>query len=162
MATKVVYFSRYGTTRTVAETIRFRLGDAAEIYPLAENPVTVYPEDTVVLVCPVYFGGVNKIVRQFVANNMVALEACDFYLCFCNAIDPVPDSVLTSVHPKVTTIAQQIVSMGTIVRFQRLTWWHRQIYRIKARTDSDLDTLDMQRMDGMISEILAKQTSVQA
>ncbi|MBE3577025.1 MAG: flavodoxin domain-containing protein [Limnochordales bacterium] len=84
MKTLIVYASKHGATRQYAELLAGQLPGETRLVDLKKDPgVDVSPFDTVVVGGAVYFGQVQKEVREFCARNLATLRQKRLGLFIC-------------------------------------------------------------------------------
>ena len=83
MSTLIVYATKYGFTKTCAESLAKKLGENVDIYDLNSNLPDLKKYDKVIIGGSIYAGKIRKTVMRFCTDNLNTLKEKKLGLFIC-------------------------------------------------------------------------------
>lgn len=157
MTLAILYTTRYGSTRSIAETIADRLRDAFSGVQIVDvNRRSDLPEADVVLIgSPIYGGSTPRAMRAFVDAHLDELlsRRVGLYLsCFYDGTRA-EQQLADNVPPRLVAHSFGAYFPGGTVTFSRLRWIDRLLMKKIAGVNDDVDRRNEAEIDRLVSDV---------
>ena len=156
MSIAILYATRYGSTRDVAELLAGRLAKDVRLYDLADRaPVDLSDVSVVVIGSPVFSGRVPGAVRRFVAGarELLARRAVVLYMTSLYS-GARAEAQLVDNYPA-WLVAQSRANhfVGGRIRLAELRRIDSLVLRRVGLVSDDIDTISDSSIDELISSV---------
>lgn len=163
MRLAVLYASKYGATRSVAEAIaslcREEGMDASDVSVTEIGRSTQMPDADVVLVgAPVYAGLIPGRIRRFLEQNLDSLTQVRLGLFLCCLYSGTRAEQQLSDNVPTRLLAHSFTRhyVGGRVDFDSLRFCDRQIMKRVGRIDHTLDTISNEAIRQIVADVLRR------
>lgn len=151
MKTLVVFDTKHGTTRDIAQKLAMAIGDGTETFELGSGGKPELGKfDAVVLGGPVYAGTWSRRAKGFARDNEAALAKKRFAAFSSGTEKKDAASILkASLPPGLSGASVSLAGLGGAMVMARMNAFERFIIKKVAKTTSDTSTVD----EGAILEL---------
>lgn len=163
MSIAIVYASRYGTTRSVAESVAARINERGRSRATLLDAGTARradcPADPIIVVgLPIYGGSTLAPIARFLERHeRKLLERRIAFFMSCLYTGPRAESQLADAVPSVLLAhAYGRYFVGGRVDFSELRPLHRFIMRRIGAVSGDVDKLDQAEVDRMVRDLVER------
>ena len=152
MKTLIVYATKHGATRDIAERLAKQL-HGADVYDLAKPGVPAAAAyDCVVVGSPLYAGMARKEARKYLKANEAALQGKKLGLFLSGVSTEPPDSYLKSNYPASLVQHAATATLGAKFDPASAGGFERFIMKLVAKATAPIDTIN----DDAIAAFAAK------
>lgn len=157
MSTAIIYMSKHGTTKKIAELFKSKLEpEQTQIFNLkTTESIELENYDTVIIGGSIHIGSIQKKLRQLIANNMTILlkkRIALFIVCMQKGEER--EEQFTNAFPielRKVSIANGF--MGGEFCFDRMNFLERAIVKKIAGKSSDVSEIDYEAIDAFINKL---------
>lgn len=159
MKTAIIYASKHGTAKKVAETIVERLKETTEVelFSLKENSNPDIDEfDTIVLGSSIYMGNSSKKIRTFCKNNETILlqKKLGLFICGMHPSKAEQEKELKVAYPEILQKnAVANVFLGGEFLFESMNFFERFIAKMIAKTNVSVHQIDWDGVDNFVKKL---------
>ena len=164
MKTLVLYATKYGAAKGLAEKIAAKMPGEALVQNVGEQSIDISGYDAVILGTPIYMGRPRKEMKAFIQNNMPALlqkRIGLFLSCLQDENDSVSQQFQIAFPKELRDHALCLAALGGAVDRDRLNKLDGLIMRaISAKLPNDnrvVSTLSEERIDQLVELMTATQ-----
>ena len=156
MKTAIIYASKHGTTRKVADLIKTKLnGDQTVLFNLAEEK---HPEfrnfDRILIGSSVYAGSIQPKVRKFVEQNMIGLLQKEIGIFVCCLFFEKANEQIDKGFPEILRKhAKSVKHLGGEFRFEEMNAIERLLVRKISGVTQNVSKIDIVEIDEFINQI---------
>lgn len=151
MKTIVVYDTKHGTTRKVAQKLAEAIGQEASTCDLSQGGrPDLSSFDTVVLGGPVYAGSWSRRATAFARANQAVLAGKRF-AAFASgyAIDQGKAALQSALPPHLASAAVSLASLGGAYVFKQMGAFERFIVKLVSKSTADASSVDGAAIAGL-------------
>ena len=163
MKTLVLYASKYGATKALAEKIASKMPGEALAVKVGGQPADMNAYDTIILGTPIYMGKSHKEMKHFVSKNLPILlqkRIGLFLCCLQDENDSVSRQFQIAFPKALRNHALCLAALGGAVDRNQLSAFDGLIMRIvSANLPNDnrvISTLSEERIDQLIERMKAE------
>ncbi len=155
MKTLIVYATKHGATREIAQRIA-ALADGATLHDLKGGAPSLEGYDRVILGSPVYAGMILKEAKAFAQQNAAALRGKQLAL-FVSGMDPSKeqDDFAANFPPEIVQAAKAARFLGGIFDPKKAGFMGRLIMKAVAKQTAYTDTIDDARIKQFVEAVEA-------
>lgn len=157
MNTAIIYMSKHGTTKKIAELLKSKLdSDQTQIFNLKKaKSIELRNYDTIIIGGSIHIGSIPKKLKQFIANNMtILLKKRIALFMICMQKGEKRDEQFTNVFPielRKVSIANGF--MGGEFCFDRMNFLERTIVKKIAGKSSNVSEIDYKAIEVFTSKL---------
>ena len=160
MRLAILYTTRYGSTRAIAESVADRLrGSFSDVQVYEVGRKSVLPEaDAVLIGAPIYGGSIPRAMQAFVEahlDELLSRRVGLFLSCFYDGTRA-EQQLADNFPPRLVAHSFGRYFPGGTVSFSRLRWIDRLLMKKVAGVTEDVDrrnAAEIERMAGDLREI---------
>lgn len=163
MKFSIVYATKYGATRLVAEAIARGCGDAGiepqEIEVIDVRTASAVPDsDTIVIGSPVYGGRIPAAITRFMESHLDALveRRIGLYLCCLYDGARAEQQLADNFPARLVAHSFGQYFVGGRVDYPRMRWLDRFIMKRVAGIDHDVDTTKESEIRRLIEDLIGR------
>jgi len=163
MKTLVLYASKYGTAKSLAETIAAKMPGEATALPIGKQIIDLGAVDTVILGTSVYMGKPRKEMKVFVRENLPVLlqrKIGLFLSCLLDEDSSVTTQFQNAFPKELRDHADCLAALGGAVDRERLNKLEGFIMRmVAARLPNDgrvISNVAEERIDQLVEKMTFK------
>lgn len=157
MNTAIIYISKHGTTKKIAELIKTKLDSyQTHIFNLKKTgPIDLAKFDTIVIGGSIHVGSTPKKLRQFITNNMVILLTKRIALFLvCMHKDEKRDEQFTNAFPQeLRKISIADGFMGGEFNFDKMNFIEKAIIKKIAGKSSNVSEIDYEVIEDFVKKL---------
>ncbi|MDR2009682.1 MAG: flavodoxin domain-containing protein [Bacteroidales bacterium] len=147
MNTAIIYISRYGTTKKVAEKIsEYLKNDKIKLIDIdLERSPDISQYDKIILGAGVYAGKISRKIYNFAEKNIekIILKPLGLYICGMETDEQkLNDELEKAYPPELSKHAKTISCLGGEFRFDKMNFFEKAIIKKIAKTDKNISRID--------------------
>ena len=160
MKTLILYATKYGATREIAERISSNLGGATILDLKQENIPDLAEFDCVIIGSSLYAGSIRKEAKAFLAKNADALNGkqIGLFISGMSKDESENEKMFTSNFPEAILKAAKVKSLlGGIFNPQKAGGVERFVMKIVTKQKGHVDTIDDEKIKRFVELFLCLQ-----
>ncbi|MCK9163265.1 MAG: flavodoxin domain-containing protein [Bacteroidales bacterium] len=156
MKTAIIYYSKHGTTKRVAEMLESKLTVEKTFIDLQiHKSPNIEKYDSIILGSPVYAGTPSKIMKNFCMQNIDCLKSkpIGLYVCGMEKDELKQKEELERAYPiALIEIAKTKKFLGGEFLFENMNFFERMIVKKIAKTDKNVSAINYENLDKFVLE----------
>jgi len=156
METAIIYYSKHGTTKRVAEMLASKLTVEKTFIDLKiHKSPNIEKYDSIILGCPVYAGNPIKKMKNFCMQNIEHLKSkpVGLYVCGMEKDEIKQQEELERTYPlELIEKAKTKKFLGGEFLFENMNFFERMIVKKIAKTDKSVSTINYENLDMFVIE----------
>ena len=151
MRTIILYATKHGAAREVAERISAGLG-GVDLFDLKQEKLPDLREfECVIVGSSVYAGSIRKEAKSFLAKNVEALKDKQFGIFLCGMSKGVDEEVYKKNFPEAILQTAKVKSLlGGAFDPQKAGWFERLVMRIVTKQSGYVSTIDDEKIKAFV------------
>lgn len=158
MKTAVIYASKHGTTRCVAQKIKDLLsGDEVVLFNLDnQNRIELNHFGRILIGSPLYSGTPLPAVRKFIEQNLLFLlqKEIGIFVC-CMFFDKVEKQIIKGFPELLRNHARSIKNMGGEYRFEEMNYIERLVVKKISGATGSVSEINVRNIELFVRELTA-------
>ena len=158
METAIIYYSKHGTTKRVAEMLASKLTVEKTFIDLkTHKSPNIEKYDSIILGCPVYAGNPSKKMKNFCMQNIEHLKSkpIGLYVCGMEKDGIKQQEELERAYPlELTEKAKTKKFLGGEFLFENMNFFERMIVKKIAKTDKSILAINYENINKFVEEFI--------
>jgi menaquinone-dependent protoporphyrinogen oxidase len=141
MKTLIVYESKKGCTKKVATHIKERKQDA-KLIQAKDNMESIERFEEIILLSPIYYGQINKYIKQFIEQHISILLVKEVTVVLCSMNNKEYETIVKTNFKDTLLDHANIIHAGGAYDFKKLNFLERFIVKKIAGVHQSLEDIN--------------------